>query len=99
MSELPIPPATKSDKKAREVLRAWVANNDLHCSMEIGCWGDQEAKACPGILLTDVVRHVANAMAEKGHKKKDPIREIRRVFNAEFDSATADVSGTFQNSK
>jgi hypothetical protein len=98
MSQLPIPPATKSDNKAREVLRAWVANNDLHCSMEIGCWGDHEAQAW-GVLLTDVVRHVANAMAEKGHEKEDTIREIRRVFDAELDSATAHVSGNFQNSK
>jgi hypothetical protein len=98
MSELPIPPATKSDMKAREVLRAWVANNDLHCSLEIGSWGDQEAQAW-GILLTDVVRHVANAMAEKGHKKEDTVREIRKVFTAELDSATAEVSGAFENSK
>jgi hypothetical protein len=98
MSKLPVPPATKSDKKAREVLRAWVANNDLHCSMEIGSWGDKEPQAW-GILLTDVVRHVANALAEKGQNKEETISEIRRVFNAELDSATAEASGSFQKPK
>ena len=92
-NELPIPPAAKSDKKAREVVRAWVADNDLHCSLEVGSWGDKERLAW-GILLTDVVRHVANALAEKGLDKEETIREIRQVFNTELDSPTAEASGS-----
>ena len=79
------------------MIRAWVADNDLHCSLEIGCWGDNEALAW-GILLTDVVRHVANAMLEdKGWEKGETIREIRKVFNAEMDSPTAQPTGRFHN--
>ena len=98
MKELPVPPAAKSDKKAREVVRAWVADNDLHCSLEIGTWGDKERVAW-GILLTDIVRHVANALAEKGLDKEETVHEIRRVFNTELDSATSQASGSFPDRK
>jgi hypothetical protein len=42
---------------------------------------------------------VANALAEKGQNKEETISEIRRVFNAELDSATAEASGSFQKPK
>ena len=56
-------------------------------------WGDNERIAW-GILLTDVVRHIADALHEaKGWDKAETVKEIRRVFNAELDSPTADPSG------
>jgi hypothetical protein len=95
LKELPIPPTARSDKKAREMIRAWVADNDLHCSLEIGCWGEDELMAW-GILLTDVVRHVSDALnKDKGWNKTESIRAIRKVFNAELDSPTAEPSGKF----
>ncbi len=95
LRELPIPPAARSDKNAREMIRAWVADNDLHCSLEIGCWGDDELMAW-GILLTDVVRHVSDAMnKDKGWDRAEIVRAIRKVFNAELDSPTAEPTGKF----
>jgi uncharacterized protein DUF5076 len=48
------------------------------------------------IVLTDVARHVANALnEEKGWDKAETIREIRRVFNDELDSPTAEATGGF----
>ena len=93
--ELPIPPTARSDKNRRELIRAWSAHNGLHCSLNVGVWGDNELVAW-GIVLTDVVQHVANALKEeKGWDKAESIREIRRVFNAELDSPTAKGSRKF----
>jgi len=95
LDELPIPPSARSDTNGRELIRAWSAHNGLHCSLNVGSWGDNELVAW-GIVLTDVVQHVANALNEdKGWDKAESIREIRRVFNAELDSPTAEASGKF----
>ena|SRR5579872_2314991 len=95
LDELPIPPNARSDKNAHELIRAWAAHNGLHCSLSVDRWGESERTAW-GILLTDVVRHVANALCEaKGWDKNETVREIRRVFNAELDSPTAEPSGKF----
>lgn len=94
-NELPIPPNARSDKKAQEVVRAWVAHGGLHCSLNVDSRGDQE-RLFWGILLTDIVRHVANALHDaKGWDEKDTVAEIRRVFNAELDDPTAEPSGQF----
>ena len=93
--ELQVPPNARSDKNARELVRAWAAHGGLHCSLNVDNWGDNERVAW-GILLTDIVRHVANAMYEqKGWSKEETIREIRRVLNAELDAPTAEPSGEF----
>jgi hypothetical protein len=64
-------------------------------SLNVDSWGDNE-RTVWGILLTDVVRHVANALHDaKGWDKVETAREIRRVFNAELDGSTADPSGQF----
>jgi hypothetical protein len=95
LHELPVPPSARSDKNAQEVVRAWVAHGGLHCSLNVDSFGEGE-RTVWGILLTDVVRHVANALHEaKGWDKAETVREIKRVFNAELDDPTADPSGKF----
>lgn len=93
--ELVIPPSAQTDTNATELIRAWAAHNGLHCSLNIGNSGDNE-RIVWGILLTDVARHVADALLErKGWDKDETLQEIRRVFNAELDSPTAEPSGGF----
>ena len=95
LNELTVPPGARSDKNAHEVLRAWTVHGGLHCSLSVDSWGDEE-RTVWGIILTDVVRHVANALSEaKGWDRAEIIQEIRRVFNAELDTPTADPSGKF----
>jgi hypothetical protein len=95
LNELTVPPSARSDQNAHEVLRAWAAHGGLHCSLSVDGWGDEE-RTVWGIILTDVVRHVANALSEaKGWNRAETIQEIRRVFNAELDTPTADPSGKF----
>jgi hypothetical protein len=95
LNELPIPPGARSDKNAKELIRAWSAHEGLDCSLNVDRWGDEE-RTVWGILLTDVVRPVANALHDaKGWDKGETVEEIRRVFNAELDGPTADPSGQF----
>ena len=49
-----------------------------------------------GILLSDVARHVANALSgEKGLAAEQTLRQIRASFNYEMDSPTAEAKGEF----
>jgi hypothetical protein len=95
LNELPIPPIARSDKNAQELIRAWAANGGLHCSLNVTSWGDEE-RTVWGILLTDITRHVADALhKENGWDKAETICEIRRVFNAELDAPTDEPRGQF----
>jgi hypothetical protein len=64
MNELVIPPAAQRDAQSLELMRAWVAEEELHCSLRIGVYEDQgisEEKAW-GTILADAARHIANAL-------------------------------------
>lgn len=94
-NELPVPEAAGADSESREMLRAWVANAGLHCSLNIGAWGEDEAIVW-GILLSDVARHVANALEEgRGVPQNETINRIREHFNLELDSPTDEPRGRF----
>jgi len=90
--ELPIPPSATGDLQAREMLRAWIAKEGLHCSLNIGVWGEDEAVVW-GILLSDVARHVANALHDdRGLPLEETLGKIREHFNSELDSPTEEAS-------
>ena len=71
---LRIPPGAESDPKAFELVRAWVAQGDLHVSLQMGGWDDPTAW---GVVLADLVRHVARFYAEQ--KKLNPEQTMARV--------------------
>jgi hypothetical protein len=77
------------------MIRAWAAHQGLHCSLSVDNWGENECIGW-GILLTDVARHVADALhKQKGWDQAHVLREIRRGFNAELGNPTADPHGKF----
>ena len=91
--EIPIPPRALEDPDSRELVRAWVANNALHVSLNVGNWGDDEAIGW-GVLLSDIARHVAAAIDQQDLGDPDEvIARIREVFNKEMDEPTADTNG------
>lgn len=93
--DLNVPADVERDAKARKVLRAWVANGRLTCSLRPETWGDASAW---GIVLADVARHVANAVRDlKGEEPSATTAKIRTVFNAELSEPTDDPSGRFQD--
>lgn len=76
----------ETDPKAREVLRAWVANGGLICALRPETWDDA---ANWGIVLADVARHIANAVQElHGEEASATLAEIQNVFNAELGEPT-----------
>ena len=78
---LPVPDAAISDPECREVVRAWVANNGLHCSMRVLQWQPHVW----GIVLSDIVRHVVEAeVEERGADAKKVTRTIVDKFMDEM---------------
>jgi Domain of unknown function (DUF5076) len=95
-SELKIPPSVASDSKACELIRAWAAHGGLHCSLNPGVWPEDKAAIAWGVLLSDVARHVADALTKTyALDKKATLSKIRTVFDAELARPTADTKGEF----
>src|SRR5262249_27313124 len=82
-NQLVIPQAAANDPKAFELVRAWVAQGDLHVSMQMGGWDDPTAW---GVVLADLVRHVARFYAEqKALNPEQTIARVRDAMDAELD--------------
>src|SRR5258708_22449554 len=93
---LDIPPGARSDKEASELIRAWAAHGGLQCSLNVDAWQGDQTTIGWGILLSDIARHVSNALHERrGLDQAKTLAEIRKVFNSELDSPTEDVDGKF----
>jgi hypothetical protein len=92
--DLPIPPDAESATQAVEVLRAWIIDGPLQCSLLPTVWKDDPATW--GLVLADAVHHIANALEEEcGLERSYVIQEIKRMFNAELDRPTDDHGGGF----
>lgn len=95
----PIPEAALRDEDAVEMLRVWIAEDGLHCSMKIGMYRETmnvpEEKAW-GTILADVARHVSNAL-ESGYSgdAAESLKGIQAIFNKELDHPTSTVKGDF----
>ena len=100
VSELPIPPAAERDPDSWELLRAWVAEKGLHCSLKIGVYeseGIAEEKAW-GIILADAAKHVADALSSQGLRSRNAaLSAIRLAFENELDGPTSESRGSFVN--
>jgi Domain of unknown function (DUF5076) len=89
--QLPIPEAALRDKQSYEIARVWVAEKAEHVSLMIGSWEDPMAW---GIVLADLVRHVA--LGYEQDKQMDPKETVRRIcstFLAELNSPTDEPKG------
>jgi hypothetical protein len=77
------------------MIRVWIANNGLHCSINVGVYGDRESFAW-GIITADLMRHAANAIAlRKGTDNESVLSEIKQGLFAELDHPTSDTPGGF----
>ncbi|MHC2435401.1 DUF5076 domain-containing protein [Bradyrhizobium sp. USDA 4451] len=99
MNERPIPEAALRDKNAVELLRVWIAEQQLQCSMKVGMYRETtnvaEGRAW-GIILADVTRHLAMAL-EAGYSadRDKTIREIRDCYLKELEDPTSGATGEF----
>jgi hypothetical protein len=99
LNQRPIPEAALRDEDAVEMLRVWIAEQRLHCSMKVGMYRETmnvaEEKAW-GTILADVARHVANAL-ESGYSSNaaESLQKIRDSFIKELGSPTSEAKGDF----
>ncbi len=100
MKPLVIPPAALRDPNSVQMLNAWIAEEGLHCTLNIGFFtacGHVEAKAW-GTLLADLVRHIANAQHEQnGESVAETIQAVIGSLYEELDEPTSDAEGEFAN--
>ena len=91
MDELRIPPVAEEDPDSIEVLRVWVANQGQHVTIRTNVWTDPAAW---GIVLADLLRHVANAYQQDKRLKFDrTVETIMKMFLAEMSSPTDHARG------
>ena len=98
MRTLVIPPAAQRDENSVQMLTAWIAEKGLHCTLNVGMWhaeGRSEAKSW-GILLADVIRHLANALEEDQGTNADLVtNQVVQALLKELDSPTSKATGGF----
>lgn len=95
-AELQVPPNTTSDRNACELVRAWAAHGGLQCSLNVDAFPEDHALIGWGILLSDIARHVADALYQsKQIDRNQTLSEIRAVFNSELNTPTAETQGKF----
>ncbi|MBL9035239.1 MAG: DUF5076 domain-containing protein, partial [Rhodospirillaceae bacterium] len=98
MKPCSVPDAALRDKDSVEMLRAWIAEGGLHCAINIGMYEKHEApeQIAWGIILSDVARHVANAMhARYGDSVDGSLTQIRDAFLRELNMPTSAAKGGF----
>jgi Domain of unknown function (DUF5076) len=94
--KLQIPPSVQSDQNANELIRAWAANGGLVCSLNPGAWPQEQAAVAWGILLSDLARHLADALHETyALDKAALLSRMRAVFDAELDQPSGKTRGNF----
>ena len=93
-NECPIPAEALEDPNGGEILRAWVANEGLHVSLNVP--DEWEDPGHWGVALSDVIRHLARAYQQS--QRVDPkhtIQRIQETITAELASPTDETTGGF----
>ena len=99
--ELNEPPEISGDEHATEMIRVWLAHNQLHVSMLLGMWEDAEESEVDerdawGELLSDLTRHIANGMMKEHGWDYDSTRQrIKEAFLKNFDDKSRTIEGDF----
>lgn len=98
MDEVRIPYAARLDPESIEMLRVWIAEHGLHCTIRIGIYegrGDVEEDAW-GTILADAARHVVRALdLQAPGRHPDALAKIRAKFLEELDDPTSPIRGNF----
>ena len=76
-------------------MRIWLANEMVYCVLNIGFWEERfDERECWGILLADVMHHIANAhQSEYGRDPTETLNIIRAMLEKELMRPTSDRLG------
>ena len=93
--ERQIPPDAHTADEAHEILRGWLIDRRLQCSLLPGAFPEPFGW---GILLADVAHHIADALAESdGADRATVLRDIARAFNVEMRRRQTNTPGSMSN--
>lgn len=99
MNERPIPPAALRDAASVEMLRVWVAEKQLHCSLKVGMYRDAmgiDEELAWGTILADAARHISRALHPQDAKAEaTALEKILHSLQEELAEPTSDVKGGF----
>jgi hypothetical protein len=102
MRVLVVPDAALRDADSIEMLRVWIAEERLWCSIKTGFYkrrGDVSEEKAWGVILADTTRHIADALAaDFGMDPSETIQLIQESFIAELDKPTSKTEGKFVSS-
>ena len=79
-----------------EILRLWIAKGGEWVSLNPYQYRNRDFKEewAWGLVLSDAIKHIANAVSElSGKDKQQVIDDIRTSFEAEMDKPTSEVRG------
>jgi hypothetical protein len=100
MNERPIPDAALRDANSVEMVRVWIAERGIHCSIKVGMYRDGmgiEEEAAWGTILADIARHISAALSDGREEQAETVEKIRNKFNDELLRPTSDLRGGFKN--
>ena len=99
MNERPIPEAALQDPNSVEMLRVWVAEGQLHCSLKIGMYRDGmgiDEEVAWGTILADAARHIAKALQDGGSlNETESLAILVSKFNDEVSVPSSELKGGF----
>ena len=100
MKELPIPDAALRDHdNSVEMLRAWVAEEALFCSLNVGMYieeGDIREEDAWGTIFADAMRHVASALNKRYDRSYEvSLGKMKARLITELERPTSRATGEF----
>ena len=101
---LSVPPDTAGDSDATEMIRVWLAHEQIHVSLFLGMWQDAEdsdvdEREAWGTMLADITHHIANGLNQShDFPINDTIRRIRESFLAMLDAKDKQLTGGYVDS-
>lgn len=99
--ELPHPPEIEGDPNATEMIRVWIAHDDLNVSLLLGMYADAaecdvDERDAWGEMLSDVVKHIANGLEQShGWEKAETASRIRDALLAHLRRSDGVVEGEY----
>jgi hypothetical protein len=89
LKKLPVPDEAQEAGTAHELIRGWLIDNRLVCSLLPGAFEDT---AVWGVFLADLATHIADAFAEsEGADRATVLATIQQAFEGELKSPTDDL--------
>ncbi len=97
MDTMSIPSAALRDQDSVELMRVWIAEQGLHCSLKVGMYakdGPDKEIAAWGIILADLTQHIADALNAEGLGSRAELFEsLVDAFGQEVSEPTSARSG------